>query len=167
MALGHLAQHVAPSGDELEEFTLSERLEAEADIYGLLMQLVWADLVGVRPALAIWSGDFLLGALGFWDKFQRQVLWPIAEVLMAAAERQGKPKFFQAPQERRTHPDYQTRRGLLEAALRLKLGESASPSSEIEIGYSMVSRTDEFLAALWKSGRGSFQDLITAALSKH
>ena len=64
----------------------------------MLAQLRWADThLGARPAMAIWAGDYLMASLGFWEKFEPKVLWPIAEQLQQVALRNGRKISFSRP----------------------------------------------------------------------
>jgi hypothetical protein len=165
---------------ELEEIPLSQRMEFEADLTGLIVALGVGDNRRDRLALVLLAADFYFAAIMFWEQFIPGVIRPIAEVLKGAAMRQDIDVIMPislAPSE--THPPTQIRRSMLRAAMicmaegiptdsltiEEALRKKPPPNTELAIAYDMADQFDGFIAALWQGAKEDFSNLVSSSLS--
>jgi hypothetical protein len=173
VCLGHLGSdrgtNLDTAGGRIagDEIAWAQAEEVAADFWGMLAQLRWADAhLGTRLALAIWAGDYFMASLGFWEKFEPAVLWPIAEQLQRIALRNGREISFGTPVADTDHPPMDVRRELLREHLKQALKSDVNNSSELAIAHDMSIRTDDYIAALWQSAKEPFQQGLAASLAK-
>lgn len=168
--LGHVRETDLDTADGKvagDEIAWIQAEEVAADFWGMLAQLRWADThLGARPAMAIWAGDYLMASLGFWEKFEPKVLWPIAEQLQQVALRNGRKISFSRPGADADHPPMDVRRELLRDQLKQALKSDGDERSELTIAQNMSLRTDDYIAALWQSAKEPFQRGLEASLAK-
>jgi hypothetical protein len=171
--LGHLAERkettvvIGVAGDEEAEVAFrSQEMEVEADFWGMVAQMAWADQSDVRPAFAIISGDFMMAGLEFWENIQRSMLWPVASKLQDIAVRQGMERFFTIPEPSKDYPPMAVRRVTMRDRLLQVLGTEVAEQSELSIGYRMAAYNDEFIAALWEAAKPSFEAGLEAFVQR-
>ena len=166
---------------ELDEIPLSQRMEFEADLTGLLTTLAFSDRKGNRLALPLWAADFYFVAITFWEQFITEVIRPVAQVLRDAAIRQGldiiMPRSL-PPSE--THPPTPVRKAMLRAAMicmaegkptkDLTIGDALRRkpprNTELDHAYSMADRSTSFIAALWQLAKEDFSNLMQTSLTQ-
>ena len=174
ICLGHLGKirsiDLITADDDVagNEISWVQAEEIAADFWGMLAQLRWADAhLGARLAMAIWAGDFVMASLGFWEKFEFQVLWPIAEQLRQVAFEHGRNISINMPSADADHPPMDVRRQLLRDHLKKALKSDGGQGSELVMAHEMSLRTDDFIAALWQSAKEPFQRGLEARLATH
>jgi hypothetical protein len=176
-----LSRRKTPAGEylELDEIPLSQKLEFDADLTGLMTTLAAADTRGHRLALSLWAADFYFVAVSFWERFIPGVVIPIAAVLKDAARRNGIDVIMpRSLPPAGTHPPTSVRRSMVRAAmicgtqgissqdltiedaLRIK----PPPNTELAAAYGMADQSEEFMWTLWQCAKADFSGLVEAGL---
>jgi hypothetical protein len=191
--LGHHKESVQGGPRDLPaEIPLRQVQETEADQWGLILTLAYADQRGWNLALGYWAADYYFGAYQFIEQFVAEVVRPIEKVLFASAARQG--FMFRIPHRVRghirpwvlrqfmekvirptkkvlgfgseSHPPTEGRRWMLRQFMETMPGNVKGSPSVINRALEQAARTDGFIVAVWRRSSNEFADQLSAKIKK-
>ena len=153
----------------IHEWTLSERIELDADLQGFYMTIAFADRAVIDLGLAIWSVDLFLKATAFLDRFTSNLIYPVVSLLIRIAKEQGREILLPVQKNASgSHPPTAARM----AAFRHVLGSLAEGGAQnqlptaISLAFEMIDRIDGFFHALWYATRDLFSEEMLKTLGQ-